>query len=163
MFYLELFRKLEAAKIRYMLVGGLAMNLHGVPRATMDVDLVLAFDVQNLKSFLALADALQLKPVAPVSLSGLLDPLQRKKWSDEKHMIAFALRPPDIQGPTVDVLIDPPMDVEKVLTRAVWRDVQGVQIPLISVEDLIQLKEKSGRLQDHSDIEHLRRIMKKPL
>ncbi len=163
MFYLELFRKLEAAKIRYMLVGGLAMNLHGVPRATMDVDLVLALDVQNLKSFLALADALQLKPVAPVSLGGLLDPVQRKKWTEEKYMIAFALRPPDIQGPTVDVLIDPPMDIEKVLTRVIWRDVQGVRIPLISVEDLIQLKEKSNRLQDRSDIEHLRRIMKKPL
>lgn len=35
MFYLELFQKLEAEKIRYMLVGGLAMNLHGIPRATM--------------------------------------------------------------------------------------------------------------------------------
>ena len=146
-----------------MLVGGLAMNLHGVPRATMDVDIVLAFDSQNLKLFLALAGVLQLKPVAPVSLGGLLDPVQRKKWVEEKHMIAFALRPPDIQGPTIDVLIDPPLDIEKALMRVVWRDVQGVRIPLISVEDLIQLKEKSGRLQDRSDVEHLHRIMKKPL
>jgi hypothetical protein len=37
MFYLELFQKLESANIRYMLVGGLAMNLYGVPRSTMDV------------------------------------------------------------------------------------------------------------------------------
>ncbi len=40
MFYLDLFKALEKHKVRYLLVGGLAMNLHGVPRATMDVDLV---------------------------------------------------------------------------------------------------------------------------
>ncbi len=37
MFYLDLFKALEKHKVRYLLVGGLAMNLHGVPRATMDV------------------------------------------------------------------------------------------------------------------------------
>ena len=44
MFYIELFQKLEAEKIRYMLVDGLAMNLYGVPCCTMDVDIVLAIE-----------------------------------------------------------------------------------------------------------------------
>ena len=44
MFYLNLFKALEKHKVQYLLVGGLAMNLHGVPRTTMDVDLVLALD-----------------------------------------------------------------------------------------------------------------------
>ena len=163
MFYLDLFKALEKHKVRYLLVGGLAMNLHGVPRTTMDVDLVLALDPANLKAFLGTVEALRLRPVAPVDTDGLLDPAQRQKWVKEKNMLAFALRPPDVQGPTVDVLIDPPMDIEKVLTRAVWRDVQGVRIPLISVEDLIRLKEKSGRAQDRSDIEHLLRLANKSL
>ena len=163
MFYLDLFRALEQHKVRYLLVGGLAMNLHGVPRTTMDVDLVVALDPANLKAFLAVVAALKLKPVAPVSLNDMLDPAQRQKWRKEKNMLVFALRPPEIQGPTVDVLIDPPVDIEKALTRTVWREVQGVRIPLISVEDLIQLKEKSGRAQDRSDIEHLRRLAGKSL
>lgn len=162
-FYFDLFRALDEKHVRYMLVGGLAMNLHGVPRATMDVDLVLALDSENLKAFLDVAEALRLKPVAPVSLNDLLNPVQRKKWAEDKNMLAFALRPPDIQGPTVDVLIDPPMDIEGALARAVWRGVQDVRVSLVSVDDLIQLKEKSGRAQDRSDIEHLRRLAKKPL
>ena len=163
MFYLDLFKALEKHKVRYLLVGGLAMNLHGVPRATMDVDLVLALDPANLKAFLGTVETLRLRPVAPVDTDGLLDPAQRQKWVKEKNMLAFALRPPDVQGPTVDVLIDPPVDIEAALARTVWREVQGVRIPLISVEDLIRLKEKSGRAQDRSDIEHLRRLANKSL
>lgn len=163
MFYLDLFKALEKHKVRYLLVGGLAMNLHGVPRTTMDVDLVLALDPANLKAFLGTVETLRLRPVAPVDTNGLLDPAQRQKWVKEKNMLAFALRPPDVQGPTVDVLIDPPVDIEAALARTVWREVQGVRIPLISVEDLIRLKEKSGRAQDRSDIEHLRRLANKSL
>ena len=163
MFYLDLFKALEKHKVRYLLVGGLAMNLHGVPRTTMDVDLVLALDHANLKAFLGTVETLRLRPVAPVDTAGLLDPAQRQKWVKEKNMLAFALRPPDVQGPTVDVLIDPPVDIEAALARTVWREVQGVRIPLISVEDLIRLKEKSGRAQDRSDIEHLRRLANKSL
>lgn len=163
MFYLDLFKALEKHKVRYLLVGGLAMNLHGVPRTTMDVDLVLALDLANLKAFLGTVETLRLRPVAPVDTDGLLDPAQRQKWVKEKNMLAFALRPPDVQGPTVDVLIDPPVDIEAALARTVWREVQGVRIPLISVEDLIRLKEKSGRAQDRSDIEHLRRLANKSL
>lgn len=163
MFYLDLFKALEKHKVRYLLVGGLAMNLHGVPRATMDVDIVLALDPANLKAFLGAVEALRLTPVMPVDISGLLDSAQRQKWVKEKNMLAFAMRPPDIQGPTVDVLIDPPVDIGAALTRTVWREVQRVRIPLISVEDLIQLKEKSGRAQDRSDIEHLRRLAGKSL
>jgi len=163
MFYLDLFKALEKHKVRYLLVGGLAMNLHGVPRTTMDVDLVLALDPANLKAFLGTVETLRLRPVAPVDTDGLLDPAQRQKWVKEKNMLAFALRPPDVQGPTVDVLIDPPVDIEAALARTVWREVQGVRIPLISVEDLIRLKEKSGRAQDRSDIEHLRRLANKSL
>jgi len=163
MFYLDLFKALEKHKVRYLLVGGLAMNLHGVPRTTMDVDLVLALDPANLKAFLGTVETLRLRPVAPVDTDGLLNPAQRQKWVKEKNMLAFALRPPDVQGPTVDVLIDPPVDIEAALARTVWREVQGVRIPLISVEDLIRLKEKSGRAQDRSDIEHLRRLANKSL
>jgi len=41
MFYLDLFRCLHAHDVRYVLVGGLAMNLHGVPHQSIDVDLVV--------------------------------------------------------------------------------------------------------------------------
>lgn len=65
MFYLDLFRALEAKQVRYLLVGGIAMNLHGVPRMTMDVDIVLAMDEANLRAFLGAASDLRLEPWRP--------------------------------------------------------------------------------------------------
>ena len=48
MTYLDLFKSLQTHNIDYLLIGGLAMNLHGVPRMTMDVDLVIALDANNI-------------------------------------------------------------------------------------------------------------------
>jgi hypothetical protein len=158
MFYIELFRQLNADKVRYMVVGGLAMNLLGVPRSTMDVDLVLALDDDNLRHFLATAKRLALRPVAPVPLEDILSPEKRRQWRDEKGVVAFALRPPQADAPTVDLLIDPPLDIDAALQRVDYRHVQGLRLPVISVRDMITLKEQAGREQDLADLDHLRRL-----
>ena len=162
MFYLELFQNLESENIRYMLVGGLAMNLYGVPRSTMDVDIVLAMDQDNLCAFLDMAKQMNMQPVAPVSMEDLLDPVVRKSWVKDKNMIAFGLRPPDPSAPTVDVLIDPPLDINVALKRMKSQNIGNCRVYLASLEDLIILKEKTGRAQDRADIEHLKRLITKP-
>ena len=73
-------------------------------------------------------------------------------------MVAFPLRPPDPTGPTVDVLVDPAVDVAGALARAERRDVGDVLVALASVADLIGLKQAAGRRQDLADIEHLERL-----
>lgn len=158
MFYLDLFRCLHEHHVRYLLVGGLAMNLHGVPRMTMDVDIVLALDDANLDSFMACARKLGLKPQAPVPLESLKDPVQRKQWIETKHMIAFALNAPQATGATVDVLIQHPLDIEAAIGAAVTREVDGVPVPLCAIKDMIALKRDTGRQQDAADVEHLLRI-----
>jgi len=158
MFYLDLFRCLHEHRARYLLVGGLAMNLHGVPRMTMDVDIVLALDDANLDSFIACARKLGLKPQAPVPLESLKDPAQRKQWIETKHMIAFALSAPQAMGVTVDVLIRHPLDTEAAFAAAVTREIDGVPVPLCAIKDMIKLKQGTGRQQDAADVEHLLRI-----
>lgn len=162
MFYLELFQNLESENIRYMLVGGLAMNLYGVPRSTMDVDIVLAMDKDNLRAFLDMAKQMDMQPVAPVSMEDFLDPVVRKSWVKDKNMIAFGLRPPDPSAPTVDVLIDPPLDINAALKRMKSQNIGNCRVYLASLKDLIILKEKTGRAQDRADIEHLKRLITKP-
>ena len=93
MFYVELFRALADHKVRYVLVGGLALNLHGVERATMDIDLAIALDPVNLAAALDAAEQLLLVPVAPVALRDAGNPATLEKWRTEKNMIAFGLRP----------------------------------------------------------------------
>lgn len=100
MFYLDLFASLARHDVRYLLVGGLAMNLHGVPRMTMDVDIMLALDDANLEHFFAVAEELKLRPALPVSLKELADPAKRETWVNERHLIAFSLCCTDKFAPT---------------------------------------------------------------
>jgi hypothetical protein len=71
MFYVDLFRALDRDEVRYLLIGGLAINIYGVERATMDIDLMLALDDENLQRFLKTAESLNLVPVLPVKLTDL--------------------------------------------------------------------------------------------
>jgi len=158
MFYLNLFRALHNHQVRYLLVGGLAMNLHGVPRMTMDVDVVLALDDANLYAFFACARELDLVPQAPVPMEALKDPVQRRNWVEQKHMIAFAFSAPGAAGATVDVLIHHPLDTAAAMNAAQIRQIDGVPVRLCAIDDLIRLKQGTGRKQDASDIEHLLRI-----
>ncbi len=92
MFYLDLFRALDRENVRYVLIGGLALNIHGVERATMDVDLMLAMDAENLDAFCRAAESLGMTPVLPVSMKDFADRATLQRWISEKNMLAFALR-----------------------------------------------------------------------
>ena len=161
MFYLDLFRALDEHRVRYVLVGGLAMNLHGVPRMTMDVDLVLGLDPENLRRFFDVAKKLSLKPAVPIELEQMADPDHRKRWQEEKHLVALPLRPPKASDPTIDVLLTVPMDIEAAVDNAEIRQVAGIPIRIAGIDDLIRMKQHAGRKQDHADLEHLLRIKAK--
>ena len=49
--YLAIFRKFNEKGIGYIVVGGLAVNLYGIPRMTYDIDILLDLDDKNIKSF----------------------------------------------------------------------------------------------------------------
>ena len=107
MFYLDLFRELQKHEVQYVVVGGIATNLHGVERATMDVDLVLAMDEGNLQRFVRAATELELKPSLPVKIDSLCNAAQLDAWIAENHMIAFSLRPASKTAPSIDIIVRP--------------------------------------------------------
>jgi hypothetical protein len=158
MFYLDLFRALDQEQVRYLLIGGLALNIHGVERATMDIDLLLAMDSDNLQSFMRAAQQLQLRPLLPVSLESLADPAQLQRWAEEKHMLAFALRPPEPSAPTVDILIQPKIDFGQAWQRRIEKIFGNDHVQLAHIDDLIALKTGTGRQRDQSDITALERL-----
>ncbi len=145
MFYLELFQVLERHRVRYLLVGGLAMNLHGVPRMTMDVDLALALDPQNLREFVVAAEELNLKPALPLALVDLLDPEKRSEWVEKRNMIAFSLVGAKERVPTVDVLIGLTLAFDEAYERREQRVLGSTSVCLASLEDMIALKRQAGR------------------
>ncbi len=156
MFYLDLFKTLQEEQVDYLVVGGLALNLHGVERATMDVDLVLAMDEGNLRRFLNAAVRLKLKPSLPVPLEALCDARQLDDWVRDKRLLAFSLRSESASTPTVDIIVRPAVPFEAMHRNRIEKDIGGVSLRLASIEDLIRLKTGTGRKQDASDIEALK-------
>lgn len=159
MFYIDLFRALQAADIRYLVVGGLALNLHGIPRMTADIDIFLSLDEANVLNFLAAAKSLGLVPAVPVVPESLADPDERRRWRDEKNMIVLSFRNPAHPAVPVDVFIDEPLPFEDAWSRRkrVVAEDGKLEIAVASIRDMIAMKEKAGRSQDRSDLEILRR------
>lgn len=162
MFYLDLFSALNKHRVAYILIGGLAVSLHGVERATMDIDISVVMSRENLAALIAAGRELGLTPVLPVPIESLADPELLKQWHEQRNMEVFALRAPGFAGVTIDVLLYPPLGATAMIERAVTFDVGGVPVQVAGIDDLIALKQAVGRPIDLADIEHLRRIREQP-
>src|SRR3954469_23893782 len=89
---------LEEAKVRYLVVGGVAVVLHGHLRTTLDLDLVLHLDQDNLEKALKVFTILGFHPQAPAPLRSFADPGTREAWTRQKNMTVFSLWHPDFPG-----------------------------------------------------------------
>ena len=158
MFYLDLFSKLQQFEVQYLLIGGLAVSLHGVERATRDIDITVAMQPNNLDKLIACAESLNLKPVLPVPLSSLKNLPLLKQWHAEKNLIAFALRTEEIAGVTLDILLFPPVDFGQMQQNMTPFAIGSTTVNVACIDDLILLKQAAGRAIDLSDIEHLNKI-----
>jgi len=157
-FYLDLFAALNRHQVSYVLIGGLAVALHGVERNTMDVDVSVVVSPENMGRLAAAAKELKLQPMLPVPLGALEDIETLKRWHTERHLQAFALRSDQLAGVTLDVVLFPPVDPQDMVQRAQHLNIAGVQVALACIDDLIRLKQSAGRPIDLADIAHLKRL-----
>lgn len=154
----NLIKTLSDAEIDYVLVGGLAVTLHGYQRVTMDVDVVLAMEADNLRRFIDCAKAAGLRPVIPVPIDSLANPDLIEQWHREKGMLAFSLRGPDMMATVIDVLVRPAVPFADLKRDAVAVGIGPLTVPIASIEHLIAMKMGTGRGKDAIDIEELRKI-----
>lgn len=87
--YIQLFKKLEREKIRYLVCGGLAVNIYGIPRMTADIDILLDFVDDNLSRFEQSIKELKYLSVIPVSIRTFVSKEEREKAIQNKMMLFF--------------------------------------------------------------------------
>jgi len=146
-------------QVRYLIAGGLAVVAHGYVRFTADLDLILAMDAANLSSALTALQSLNYRPRAPVEFKQFIDPVQRKGWIDEKGLTVFSLFSPDHPTTEIDLFVDPPLIFADAYLRATRLEVAlGIVATFCSLDDLIELKSKAGRLRDMEDIAQLKKL-----
>jgi hypothetical protein len=155
----KLFSSLNRASIRYMVAGGIAVNLYGIERATADVDIVLDLKKGNLLKFIKVVERLGLKPKIPVKLGDFIDPENRKHWRTEKGMLVFSLYDPKNPFFLIDIFTEIPFEFDEVYKKRKRIKFQNIFVPVVPIKELIAMKEASGRPQDRADAFYLKKIM----
>ncbi|MBI4420913.1 MAG: hypothetical protein HY560_08820 [Gemmatimonadetes bacterium] len=133
---------LNAAGANYLVIGGIACVLHGYVRATTDIDILIERTPENA--------AAVLRALSTVGYGFA------REWSPE----ALLKRPITIIGddPAVDVFtVAWTVKYEGAVGRSTVVEVDGVNVPLIGIDDLIATKQ-TGRVLDAADAEALEEI-----
>jgi len=160
MYYEDVFSELNKSKVKYLVTGGVALNLHGIPRMTADLDLMVDLKRDNLVKLVKALDKLGFKPRVPVKLTDFISEEKRIFWLGNKHMVMFSLYRPKEPYQEVDIFNMNPIIFEKAYQERKLVLAENIKIPLISIDHLIQLKRKSKRKQDLADVESLMTLKK---
>jgi len=155
MFFEILFRKLQEKKVDYMVVGGVALVLQGAIRMTADLDLMVALNEHNLTVFIAAMNEMGFKPKVPVPSEAFISAENRESWIQDKGMIVFSFYHPGEMFSLVDVFVCEPIPYCEMRDRRDNKLIDDFSIPVASIQDLIKLKQISGRPQDIEDIKAL--------
>lgn len=149
------FAALTKRNVRYLVVGGVAVVLHGVPRFTADIDLVLALDAANVLAALDALAELAYQPRVPVPLRDFADPGLRRAWVEGKGLTVFGLWSPEHPATEIDLFIEEPFPFDEVFARATRIDLGTNHVTVAGIPDLVELKRRADRPKDRDDIERL--------
>lgn len=133
----DVFRCLHVHDVRYVVIGGIAAIVHGVPRTTFDVDLLIEASEPNAGRLLKALDA------AGIGSAALTTPQQL--LAHEITIFKDVVRV-DVQTST------PGVSFEDAWHRRVEREVSGVPYWILSKPDLIAAKRAAGRPKDLEDV-----------
>lgn len=153
---------LNAADVRYLVVGGVAVVLHGHLRTTADLDLVVQLTRENALAAVRALQQLGYRPRAPVSPEGFADAATRASWLTEKGLTVFSMWSDQTPGLEVDLFVSEPFDFDEVYARSLHVPLDTTTAMVVSLADLVRLKRSAGRPIDHSDIEALLAIDEGP-
>ncbi|MBI5219468.1 MAG: hypothetical protein HY958_11110 [Bacteroidia bacterium] len=159
--YIKLLKTLYEENIRYLLCGGLAVNIYGIPRMTADIDIIIDFDKQNLIKFEDVLKKLNYQKLISADLFQLFNESYRKELTELKNLIAFSFFNPDAFYMNLDILIKMPYPFEAMWKEKVERKADGFFVYLISLQHLIDMKTHTGREQDKQDILNLSKFLNK--
>jgi predicted nucleotidyltransferase len=145
----ELLERLTQAQIRFVLVGGLAVNAWGYLRATRDVDVVPDPSIENLASLASLLGGLGGKVNVGDRLLDASAITTFLRTGDRTLVVTKLGRVDVLQGlPQI-----PPFAVLNEAAKDV--DINGLNVRVCSLEHLLEMKRASDRPRDREDLEAL--------
>jgi hypothetical protein len=156
-----IFDALNRRNVRYVVVGGVAVVLHGHARLTADLDIAVDLGPEAARDAVAALTDIGLRPRLPVDANDFGDAASRERWQREKGMTVFSMWDPADPLRSVDLFVENPIDFEELWSGAEAIDLDGTPTRIASIPDLIRLKRIAGRPQDLADIEALERLARR--
>lgn len=136
----EFIEILNISEVKYILVGGYSVILHGYPRSTGDMDIWVETSEENY-----------LKLKTAFLLFGM--PIMEKSDFLNSDMDVFSYGRPPLG---IDILTScKGLEFNLALQDSKFIEVEGLSINLISYHHLIEAKKAAGRYKDLNDLEHL--------
>ena len=143
----EFIELLNEYNVKYLVIGGYAVNFHGYPRYTKDIDFWLWMAKPNIEKLI--------KAITKFGFGGLN--LEIEDFMTPENIIQLGYEPYRI-----DLLVDVEgVDFEKCFKRRKEAELDGTRVKFLSLKDLITVKKKAGRLQDLADAEQLEKLEKR--
>lgn len=158
-FYEEILKAFQKQKVKYILVGGMAVNLLGSMRSTADLDILVEMSDENLKKIVGIMKKYGYRVKQPVDPAKISDEKTRKDWIINKHMKAFNFYK-EKELREVDIIIESPVSFEEARKDIHRVKIGSLILPVISINHLIKMKKKAGRPIDKLDIKILNKIKK---
>ncbi len=153
--YKKVFKNLEEAKVKYLIVGGVAVNLYGYSRFTGDIDVLLALSLSNLKKMDKLMNEMGYIERIPVSVKELGDKKKLNEFVKKKGLKAYTYISNNEPQLDIDIIVKESMDFDKFFKRKTVVKVWEMELPVVNIDDLIKMKKKARRDKDNLDIEAL--------
>lgn len=154
-----IFRSLNEAAVRYLVVGGLAVNAHGYERMTKDIDLVIQLTLDNVVRGWRALESIGYRARVPVTAEQFADASQREAWRREKMMLVLQFWSDEHRRTPLDVFVYEPFDFDQEYREAHRREVAaGIEVPVIRLAALLEMKRAAARGQDLVDIEKLLKL-----
>lgn len=130
----------QSHQVKYVVIGGIAAILHGVPRATFDLDILIEASSENVQRLL---DALLEAQLGTAALT-----TAEKVLASEITVFNDRVRI-DVQTST------PGLAFEDAWQKRETMSYQGQAFYVVSVQDLIASKRAAGRAVDLEDVQML--------
>ena len=148
-------RALEAFSrhgVPYLIVGGAALALHGIPRTTLDVDIVIPAETQAIIKVFRVAKLIGLKNRQAKILTLAEKPnLVTGQW------VSFEDRR---KRQLIDVFFEKEKQFQKLYSRSVERKGRKITFHVASLSDIEKMKKASGRPIDLADVALIREVKK---
>lgn len=148
----RLAQSMQKKGIDYALVGGYAVALHGAVRGTLDVDVIVQINEESLVKTEHALNEIGLQSRLPISAQDVAR--FRDEYINNRNMVAWSFINPTDPSEVVDIVITE--DLRDLKT--VRKKVAGTIVPVLEINELIEMKRRSGRPQDLEDIKALEEL-----